>query len=63
MALPIAATPVLEGEDAIRFYRELEENEGKCASDEEVCRGRDIFNAVMKKNPEMRDWLGVGKSF
>jgi len=63
MALPIAATPVLEGEDAIRFYKELEENEGKCASDEEVRRGRDIFNAVMKKNPKMRSWLGVGESF
>ncbi len=59
MALPIAATPVLEGEDAIRFYKELEEDEGKCAPAEEVRRSKEIFDAVMKRNPNMRAWLGV----
>jgi len=58
MALPIMATPVLEGEDALRFYKELEESEGKRVSAEEIRRGRDIFNAVMKRNPNMRDLFG-----
>jgi hypothetical protein len=48
MALPIAATPTLEGEDALRFYRELEENEGKLVSEEEVRSGIEIYNAIMK---------------
>ncbi|MDR1811595.1 MAG: hypothetical protein LBQ87_02100 [Candidatus Fibromonas sp.] len=48
MALPIMATPVLEGEDALRFYKELEENENKQVPAEEIRRGRDIFNAIMK---------------
>jgi hypothetical protein len=29
MALPIAATPILEGDDAKRFYEEMAENEKK----------------------------------
>lgn len=57
MALPIMATPTLEGEDALRFYRELDENEGKSVSVEEIRRGRDIFNAIMKKNPSMEGML------
>ena len=54
MALPIAATPVLEGEDAERFYRELEENEGKRVPAEELRRGVEIYNAIVTKNA----WLG-----
>jgi hypothetical protein len=58
MALPIMATPVLEGDDALRFYKELEESEGKRVSAEEIRRGRDIFNAIMKKDPRMGGILG-----
>jgi len=58
MALPITATPVLEGEDAVRFYRELEENEGKRVSPEEIRQGRDIFNALLKKDPRLGGMLG-----
>jgi len=58
MALPIMATPVLEGEDALRFYKELEENESKRIPAEEIRRGRDIFNAIMKKDPRMGGMLG-----
>jgi|GEM_PF-1127765 len=54
MALPIAATPVLEGEDAERFYRELEESDGKRAPAEELRRSAEIYNAIVAKNP----WLG-----
>ena len=53
MALPIMATPVLEGEDALRFYKELEESENKRVPAEEIRRGRDIFNAIMKKDPRI----------
>ena len=53
MALPIMATPTLEGEDALRFYKEIEENEEKRVPQEEVRRGVDIFNAVMRKNPKL----------
>jgi hypothetical protein len=49
MALPIMATPTLEGEEALRFYEELKENEKRSVSDEEIRRGTEIFNAVMKK--------------
>jgi len=57
MALPIMATPTLEGEDAVRFYKELDESEGKRVPVEEVRRGRDIFNAIMKKDPGMGGML------
>jgi len=59
MALPITATPVLEGEEAKQFYKEMAENEKRGVSDEEVLRGIKIFNAVMEKNPEMRRKFGV----
>jgi hypothetical protein len=59
MALPIAATPVLEGEDAKRFYEQMEEDEKKGVSREEVLRSMKIFDAVMKKNPEMALKFGV----
>jgi len=57
MALPIMATPVLEGEDALRFYEELDKNEGKRASEEEIRNGIEIYNAVMERNPNMRGIL------
>jgi len=59
MALPITATPVLEGEEAMRFYREMAENEKRGVSDEEVLRGMEVFNAVMDRNPEMKRRFGV----
>ena len=59
MALPIAATPILEGEDAKRFYKQMEEDEKKGVPREEVLEGMRIFNAVMERNPEMKRKLGV----
>jgi len=59
MALPITATPVLEGEEAIQFYEEMFENEKRGVSDEEVLRGMEIFNAIMDRNPEMKRKFGV----
>jgi hypothetical protein len=58
MALPIAATPVLEGEEAKKFYDEMAENEKKGVSDEEVLRGMKIFNEVMERNPDMKRRFG-----
>ncbi|GBR77036.1 hypothetical protein NO2_1494 [Candidatus Termititenax persephonae] len=37
MVLPMAATPILEGEDA-RFYKEMAENKKNGRSDEEFNR-------------------------
>ena len=51
MALPIMATPTLEGNEALAFYKEIEENEKKKVPPEEIRRGIDIFNAVRRKNP------------
>ncbi|GBR73485.1 hypothetical protein NO1_0859 [Candidatus Termititenax aidoneus] len=59
MALPIAATPVLEGDDAKRFYKELEENENKHVSDEEIAESIRIFNTIMNRNPEMKRRFGI----
>jgi hypothetical protein len=59
MALPIAATPVLTGKDAERFYKELAESEKKEISDEEVERGIRIFNGVMEKSPHMKRFYGI----
>jgi hypothetical protein len=59
MALPIAATPILEGDDAKRFYKELEENEKKHIPREEIEEGIRIFNAVMDRNPEMKRRFGI----
>ena len=61
MALPIAATPILEGDEAKRFYEEMAENEKKGVSDEEVLRGMKIFDAVMKRNPDMARRFGGGR--
>jgi len=58
MALPIMATPTLEGEEALKFYEEMRENEAKGVSDEEIRRGAEIYNAVMKRNPDMKGLFG-----
>ena len=59
MALPIAATPILEGDDAKKFYEQMIEDEKKGISKEEVLEGMRIFNAVMNRNPEMKRKLGI----
>jgi hypothetical protein len=59
MAMPIAATPILEDDDARRFYREMAENEKRGVSDEEVLRGITTFNSIMNKNPDIRSKLGA----
>jgi hypothetical protein len=59
MALPIAATPTLEGEEARKFYKEMVENLKRGISREEVLRGDEIFRRVMRNSPEMRHKLGV----
>jgi len=53
MAMPIAATPVLEGDDARRFYKEMAENEKREVPDAEVLRGIAVFNAIMNRNPDV----------
>jgi hypothetical protein len=59
MALPIAATPVLTGDDAVRFYKELEESAQKTVSDEEIERGIRVFRGVMAKSPHMKRFYGM----
>jgi len=58
MALPIAATPILEGDDAKRFYEDMEEDAKRGVPREEVLRGMKIFDAVMKRNPDMARRFG-----
>ena len=59
MALPIAATPVLTGKDAERFYQELAENENKHIPDKEIAESLRIFNTIMERNPEMKHKFGI----
>jgi hypothetical protein len=59
MALPTAATPTLEGEEARNFYTEMEQNLKKGIPREEVLRGIEVFNRVMAKSPEMRRKMGM----
>ena len=59
MALPIAATPILEGNDAKKFYEQMIEDEKKGVSREDVLEGMRIFNAVMDRNPEMKRSFGI----
>jgi hypothetical protein len=59
MALPIAATPALEGEEAKKFYEEMAENLKRGISREEVLRGEEVFRRVMRNSPEMRRKMGV----
>jgi len=49
MALPIGATPVLQGKDARRFQRYAKVNRTRCAPEAEVRRAINVFIAVMKK--------------
>ena len=59
MALPIAATPVLTGKDAERFYQELAENENKHIPNAEIAESLRIFNTIMERNPEMKHRFGI----
>jgi hypothetical protein len=59
MALPIAATPILEGDDAKRFYERMDEDAKKGVSREEVLEGMRIFKAIMDRNPEMKRRFGI----
>ena len=59
MALPIAATSILEGDDAERFYKELAENKNKHIPQEEIEEGIHIFNTIMDRNPEMKRKFGI----
>jgi hypothetical protein len=58
MALPISATPVLKGEEAQKFYADMETDAQKGVSKEEVLRGIKIFDAVMQKNPDIASKFG-----
>lgn len=51
MAKPIKETPVLTGEDAIRFW-EAAENVVP-ASEEEKAEAEKLFQAVVAKNPDI----------
>ena len=59
MALPIAATPILEGDDAERFYKELAENENRHIPAKDIDEGIEIFNAIMERNPDLKKKFGV----
>jgi hypothetical protein len=59
MAMPIAATPVLKGDDARRFYKEMAENEKREIPDAEVLRGIATFNAIMSRNPDVKPKPGA----
>jgi len=59
MAMPIAATPVLKGDDARRFYKEMAENEKREVPDAEVLRGIATFNAIMSRNPDVKPKPGA----
>jgi hypothetical protein len=59
MALPIAATPVLKGKEAKKFYEEIAENAKKGVPSEEVKRADEIFKGVMRNSPQMRRIFGV----
>jgi hypothetical protein len=55
MPLPIKDTPILTGEDAVNFLRQMQEvNEGKHAiSKEEYQRAQDTYNRIMRKTQIM----------
>jgi hypothetical protein len=59
MALPIAATPILEGEDAIRFYKEMEEDEKTGMSDEEFNRITNNARELIEANPQIKRMFGI----
>lgn len=47
MAKPIKETPVLRGKDAVRFMREIAQNENKKASKKEIEEINNSFNRIM----------------
>lgn len=48
MAKPIAPTPDLKGKEAEKFFKEIANPDFKAVSKEEVLRGKNIFETVMK---------------
>jgi hypothetical protein len=59
MALPIAATPVLKGKEARKFYEDMKKDATKIYSEEELRSVEATFKKVMRRNPEMRKRFGV----
>jgi hypothetical protein len=59
MALPIAATPVLTGKDAERFYKEMAENEKRGVSDEVIDRIIKNSNEIIAQNPQIKRTFGI----
>ena len=49
MALPIAPTPILKGEDSRKFNIQLKKNEKKRISDKERENAKEIMQRVLKK--------------
>jgi len=58
MATPIVPTPVLEGEEAERFYREMEENESKLLPELEVVNMLKDVRLFKERNPQMAYLFG-----
>jgi len=59
--LPIAPTPVLVGEEAERFYQEMEENLKIGMSDEEFFRIERTFRGIVENNPWLKGTAGNGR--
>ena len=49
MATPIKPTPILEGDDAERFLREVEENEDKKVPREEIERALETYKRITER--------------
>lgn len=58
MATPIEPTPVLEGEDAERFYAEMEANEGKILPEEDGFKMLEDIRILKERNPKMAYLFG-----
>ncbi|MFC1617494.1 hypothetical protein ACFL2K_04670 [Candidatus Margulisiibacteriota bacterium] len=54
MAIPIQATPNIKEKDAEKFYRSIEKNENITASDSTISDALDSYNAILKKNPNIK---------
>lgn len=48
MAIPIAETPILSGDEAIHFLSEIEEAEDYCVSEEEYPSAQKVFHTMEK---------------
>ena len=59
MALPIAATPILEGDDALRFYKELAENENRRIPKEEMDNIINDAKEIIDANPQIKRMFGI----